>query len=110
MKTLVRTRDVKAFVFKVQERLRVPLTLTYYPAVHQGGRFDLYSISMKGRTLLNFSSENFANETESRRLREMPALLRIGLNANLSNESMRDAVEIPRAQGIKLIWRGTARR
>jgi hypothetical protein len=75
-------RDISNFVVELSNRFRVPLCLHYYPAAYQGGRFNIFSISIHGKYLLNFTNKNFYDIPKAERLKQIIPLLKVGLSHN----------------------------
>lgn len=99
-------RDVVKLVLDAIKRFRIPLTLTYFPSAYQEDKFDLYSISIYGKYVVNFTSRNFYDLPRSERMRHFLPLIRVGLAHNIGESSLKDVVEIPRRHGITLIRNG----
>lgn len=99
-------RDISQFVVDVSKRFHIPLCLHYFPAVYQGGRFNIFSISINGKYLLNFTNKNFYDIPKAERMNQILPLLKVGLSHNLGEESAKDQMTIPRRQGKLLVSRG----
>lgn len=100
------TREIADFTVEASHRFRVPLCLHYYPACYQDGRFNIYSISINGKYLLNLTDRNFHDIPKVERMKHFLPLIKVGLSHNMGENSMRDQIEIPRRQGRKLVSRG----
>ena len=96
-------RDIIQFILRMCEKTGFPLSLNYYPANHQGDRHDIYSVHLRGRSVVNFTSKNFYSIPLSEREKHFSPLIRIGMAHNLGEESLKDQIEIPRRQGINII-------
>lgn len=99
-------KEVTAFVLEACNRTHIPLSLNFYPSSYQGGKFDIFSINLNGRPVINFTNKNFHDIPKSKRFQEFIPLIKIGLMHNLGENSMRETIEIPRRQGIQVIRRG----
>lgn len=99
-------REVTQFVLEACERLKIPLSLNYYPECYQEGKFDIFSIHLRGRSIINFTNKNFFDIPKSKRMSEFAPLIRVGLAHNLGERTIKDQVEIPRRQGINIIRNG----
>lgn len=98
--------DITNFVLEASKRLRVPLCLHYYPSFYQDDKFSIFSISIHGKYLLNFTTKNFYNIPKVMRMKELLPLITIGLTHNLGEKSLKDQIQIPRRQGKCLVKRG----
>lgn len=99
-------REVVKLILEISQRFRVPLCLHYFPSVYQKDKFDIYSVSINGKYLINFSSKNFADIPRNQRIKQILGIIKVGLTHNMGEKSLVDQVEIPRRQGKKLISRG----
>jgi hypothetical protein len=99
-------RDVVRLVMTACKRFHLPLSLAYFPSAYQQGKFDIYSISIYGKYLLNVTSRNFYDIPLAERLNHFAPLIRAGLAHNIAQRSLKDQVEIPRRHGITLIRNG----
>lgn len=97
--------DIINFILNVCEKYGWPLSLNYYPP-NGPQEHDIYSCHLKGRAILNFTSRNFYDLAKSERERHFTPLIRVGMNENLAEESMKDQVHVPRNQGIRVIRDG----
>lgn len=95
------------FVLEACERFHVKLSLAFFPSSYQQGKFDIYSISIHGKYLLNMTNRNFYDIPKAERFNQLLPLMRVGLAHNLGENSLKDQVEIPRRHGITLIRNGT---
>lgn len=93
-------------VMEACKRLNVKLSLAFFPSAYQEGRFDIYSISIHGKYLLNITNKNFYDIPFAERLNHIAPLMRVGLSHNLGENSLKDQVEIPRRHGQTLIRNG----
>jgi len=82
------------------------MCLHFFPSAYQGDKYNLYSISINGKYLLNFTDKNFYDLPRARRMKEFVPLLKVGLGHNMGEDGLRDQIEIPRRQGKKLVSRG----
>lgn len=99
-------REVTLFVLEACKRLHIPLSLNFYPSSYQQGKFDIYSIHFRGRSILNVTNRNFYDIPKAKRFHEFIPLIKIGMNHNLGEYTTRDQVEIPRRQGVNVIRDG----
>ena len=99
-------REVTRFVLDACERLHIPLSLNFYPSCYQNGKFDIYSIHFRGRSLINVTNKNFYDIPKAKRFHEFVPLLKVGMNENLGEYSTKDQIEIPRRPGINVIRDG----
>lgn len=102
-------RDIIRFVMDACRKYKIPLSLAYFPSEYQEGKFDIYSISIHGKYLLNFTNRNFADIPRGDRMKHFLPLINVGLNHNLGERSLKDQVEIPRRHGITLIRNGVSK-
>lgn len=101
-------REVTRFVLEACAKLHIPLSLNFYPSNYQENKFDIYSIHLNGRSVLNVTSKNFYDIPKSKRIMEFFPLIKVGLQQNLGESSLKDQIEIPRRMGIQIIRRGIA--
>lgn len=94
------------FVLLACKKFRLKLSLAFFPANHQQGKFDIYSISIHGKYLLNITNKNFYDIPLAERMNHIVPLIRVGLAHNLGERTLKDQVEIPRRHGITLIRNG----
>ena len=99
-------KEITRFVLEACQRTHIPLSLNFYPANAQKDKFSIFSIHLNGRSVLNFTNWNFNDIPKAKRFQEFIPLIKIGLSHNLGESSTKDAVEIPRRQGIQIIRRG----
>jgi len=99
-------REVTNFVLEACERLHLKLSLNFYSASYQKDKFNIFSIHLKGRSVLNLTDKNFFDIPKEKRMREFGPLIREGLAHNLGEASIRDQVELPRRQGMNIIRDG----
>lgn len=99
-------REVVKFVLEACRRTHIPLSLNYYPEVYQKGKFDIFSIHLNGRSVLNVTNKNFFDIPKAKRIMEFIPLIKVGLMQNLGEASLREQIELPRRQGIQVIRRG----
>lgn len=99
-------REVTKFVLEACKKTHIPLSLNFYPSNYQKDRFCIFSISLNGRSVLNFTNHNFYDIPKSKRFSEFIPLIKIGLNENMGENGLREQLEIPRRQGIQIIRRG----
>lgn len=88
------------------KKFHIQLSLAFFPACYQEGKFDIYSISIHGKYLLNVTNKNFYEIPLAERLNQFIPLIRAGLNHNLGERTLKDQVEIPRRHGVTLIRNG----
>jgi len=99
-------KEIVAFVYEACRKFKFPLSLAYFPSAYQEGRFDIYSISIHGKYVLNFTNKNFYDIPKAERMNHLVPLIRVGLAHNMGENSLKDQVEIPRRHGISLIRNG----
>lgn len=99
-------KEVAAFVMEACKRTHIPLSLNFYPSVYQQDKFDIYSINLNGRPVINFTDKNFHDIPKSKRFQEFVPLIKVGLTHNLGEESLKETMEIPRRMGMQVIRRG----
>lgn len=102
-------REIMNFVLAACAKFKIPLSLAYFPSEYQEGKFDIFSISIHGKYLLNLTNKNFHDIPKAERMNHFLPLINVGLNHNLGERSLKDQVELPRRHGITLIRNGVAR-
>jgi uncharacterized membrane protein YesL len=98
--------DITKFVLEASQRLKVPLCLHYYPSYYQDDKFSIFSISIHGKYLLNFTTGNFYSVPKAMRMKELLPLIKVGLAHNMGERSLKDQIQVPRRQGKCLVNRG----
>lgn len=100
-------REVIQFVLDACKKFKIKLSLAYFPSEYQQGKFDIYSITINGKYLLNLTNKNWYDIPKGERMNHIMPLIHSGLNHNLGEKSLKDQVEVPRRHGITLIRNGT---
>lgn len=99
-------REVAKFVLEACRRTHIPLSLNYYPSVYQSDKFDIFSINLNGKPIINFTNHNFYDIPKAKRFQEFIPLIKIGLSHNLGENSLKETMELPRRMGVQVIRRG----
>lgn len=98
--------EIITFILGVCKKYKFPLSLSYYPAGYQDNKFDIYSVNLKGRSVVNFTGKNFYDLPKAMRETHFLPLIKIGMSHNLGENSLKEQVEIPRQMGIRVIRDG----
>lgn len=101
-------KEIVDYMMRVCTKYNLPLSMHYYPPSGLQ-KHDIYAVTLKGKAVVNFTSVNFYDISKSFRDKHFLPLIKIGMNHNLGEQSMKDQVHNPRAQGIYLIRDGVQR-